>query len=168
MRALAIAVLAVLGTGAIAGAAAKEACVSGPDELALRTRVLQTELMVAALSCQQTPRYNAFILRHQKDLFRAHERLRGFFRKLRGRAGETQLNEFITRLANDSSKRSLKNVPQFCSEATRLYDIALADGGGSLNDLVVASEVTHLHGFPSCGNIVPLPKPKPAAIAGTP
>lgn len=41
--------------------AARTACVSARDEVALNARVLQTELMVAALACGEQRRYNAFV-----------------------------------------------------------------------------------------------------------
>ena len=45
--------------------AGSEPCVSEKDERALNTRVLQTALMVAALSCNEQQRYNAFVTNYR-------------------------------------------------------------------------------------------------------
>lgn len=161
-----------LGISAFAPLAHAKAppCVKGEDENALQVRVVQTELMVAALSCNASPRYNAFVQTYQKDLMAAHNQLRKLFKRIYGGSANTELNAFITRLANDSSKRSIANITIFCQNATTMYDGALVTEGVQLAAFVPAQPVAQLHGFESCAAVqtasldddVPLPRPKPA------
>lgn len=174
MRSVRSLVLGAVAAAALAAAPAANAatCVAGKDETALQTRVVQTELMVAALSCNQTENYNSFVRMHQKELMRAHERLRGLFRKVYGRSGGDKLNEFITRLANESSQRSLSDVKAFCAGAKTMYAAALATDPKQLATFVSGQPVGRFHGFDTCSqtagaskDAIPTPKPKPAAIA---
>ena len=71
--------------------AAEEACVKGPDEVALQVRVIQTDLMVAALSCGASARYNEFVKANQPVLMAAHTQLTKFFTKKRGGQREYQM-----------------------------------------------------------------------------
>jgi hypothetical protein len=169
------AVLMLLGAP---GAFAASTCVTGKDEAALQTRLVQTDLMVAALTCKKNPQYNAFVTRHQKELMKTHQTLRGFFKK---RGGEEALNEFFTRLANDSSKRSIANVKAFCENATIMYEGALGAEVSSFTNFAVVQPVSKLHGFVACtptqeastrpnkpeasNKRVPMPVRKPAALA---
>lgn len=139
----------VLGTAA---ASAASSCVAGKDEMALQTRLLQTELMVSALTCKQTTKYNDFVKMHQKELMKAHTQLRSFFNKKYGaKVGGDELNSFITRLANDSSKRSIKNVKLFCETTTVVYDGALASPSAHFGEFAALQPVSQLHGFVPCG-----------------
>ncbi len=165
--------LMALGLAALTPLAHAKAppCVKGEDETALQVRVVQTELMVAALSCNASPRYNSFVQLYQKDLMAAHNQLRKLFKRIYGGSANTELNTFITRLANDSSKRSIANITIFCRNATTMYDSALAIETPQLASFVPAQPVAQLHGFQSCAAVqtasldmedVPLPRPKPA------
>ena len=157
-------------------AEAKVSCVNPKEEAALQTRVVQTELMVAALLCHATPRYNDFVTANQKELMRAHEALRAMFKRFFGAQGGTELNTFITKLANDSSKRSTRGITAFCTQATAIYDGAAALGDQmTLATFVAVQPVAQLHGFAVCvmgadGKpiTIPVPIPKPAAIAAMP
>lgn len=171
--------LAAASTVALIGAATAEAkvtCVNPKEEAALQTRVVQTELMVAALLCHATPRYNDFVTAHQKELMRAHEALRALFKRFYGAQGGTELNTFITRLANDSSKRSTHGITAFCNQAAALYDGAAALGEEmTLATFVAVQPVAQMHGFAVCvagadGKPITIPVPirKPAAIAAMP
>ena len=174
-----IVTLAAASTVALLGAGeayAKVSCVNPKEEAALQTRVVQTELMVAALLCHATPRYNDFVTANQKELMRAHETLRGMFKRFYGAQGGTELNTFITKLANDSSKRSTRGITAFCAQASAIYDGAAAlTGGLTLASFVAVQPVAQLHGFAACtvgadGKPVSIPVPirKPASIAAMP
>lgn len=130
--------------------AAASQCVSTKDEVALQTRVVQSELMVAALSCEKSESYNSFVRMHQKQLMGAHKTLTAMFNREYGSAGPNQLNAFITRMANDASKRSLPDVRGFCSQADGIYQVALATPPEQLDSFISAQPVAHLHGFTPC------------------
>jgi hypothetical protein len=168
------AVIAVLSApGAYAAS-----CVTAKDEAALQTRLIQTELMVAALTCKKNPQYNEFVTRHQKELMKTHQTIRGFFKK---RGGEEALNAFFTRLANDSSKRSIANVKAFCETTADMFDGALSAEVSSFTNFAVVQPVSRLHGFVPCESTqeaksaplkpgalnkrIPLPVRKPATMA---
>lgn len=129
-------------------ALAAEACVKGPDEVALQARVVQTDLMVAALSCGASARYNEFVKANQPVLMAAHTQLTKFFDKKRG--GQKALNAFITKLANDSSKRSIGNIALFCQETGWLYDAILNPARGDFATFVGPLLVAQRHGYTPC------------------
>ncbi len=129
-------------------AAADAACVKGPDEVALQVRVIQTDLMVAALSCGASARYNEFVKANQSVLMAAHTQLTKFFTAKRG--GQKALNAFITKLANDSSKRSIANIAAFCQETGWLYDALLSPTRGDLVAYIGPLLVSQRHGYAPC------------------
>jgi hypothetical protein len=136
---------------AAAAAAAKKAapaCVKGADEVALQVRVVQTDLMVAALSCSASARYNEFVKANQPVLMAAHTQLTGFFNKKRG--GASALNAFITKLANDSSMRSVQDIATFCQETGWLYDAILNPQRGDLPTFIGPLLIAQRHGFTPC------------------
>lgn len=102
-------------------------CADAEELEALRVRALQTELMVAALSCDSGPQYNQFIHDYSRDLKTHASGLRGYFERIYGPDGEMQMNRYITKLANDVSTRSGGNGKlNFCTEATTLSKEVLA------------------------------------------
>lgn len=137
----------VVATASAASKAAP-ACVKGPDESALQVRTVQTDLMVAALSCSASARYNEFVKANQPALMAAHTQLGKFFSAKRG--GQSALNAFITKLANDSSKRSVGNIAAFCQETGWLYDAILKPERGKLEPFIAQLWVAQRHGFQPC------------------
>ncbi len=129
-------------------AAADAACVKGPDEVALQVRVVQTDLMVAALSCGASARYNEFVKSNQPVLMAAHTQLSKFFTAKRG--GQRALNAFITKLANDSSRRSIANIALFCQETGWLYDALLSPTRGDFVTFISPLLSAQRHGFQPC------------------
>src|SRR5262245_7003270 len=97
------AVLLIAASALLAGpalAAKKKAAASPPcikDRLltAFQMRMLQTELVVGALSCKMTPRYNEFVKAYQSDLMSAHRTLKAHF----GR--EARLEDYKSKTANE-------------------------------------------------------------------
>ena len=94
-----------------------------PEEMdAIRVRALQTELMMAGLSCNGKKHYNRFVKQNRSELKHYAKSLRGYFERNFSGNAETEMDAFITKLANDSSKRSLKNgAKSFCSDANTLF-----------------------------------------------
>lgn len=117
-----IALSAVALALVVAGSAAAAECASSAERAALDTRMLQSHAMVAALSCQQQSRYNAFALKFRSELVDHGTALRAFFRRAYGAAGKVQLDSFVTGLANRVSAESLANQLAFCAAAARLFD----------------------------------------------
>ena len=94
-----------------------------PEEMeAIRIRALQTELMMAGLSCNGKKHYNRFVKNNRTELKHYAKSMRGYFERNFSGNAETEMDQFITKLANDSSKRSLKNgAKSFCSDANTLF-----------------------------------------------
>lgn len=101
-------------------------CLTAKERTAVRVRSLQTDLMVAALSCRAVPgrdftgSYNAFIQRHGDRLVSHSRVLQAYFNDRYGANSRKQLDAFITALANDASRRSM-NSPTFCDESVQLF-----------------------------------------------
>jgi len=91
-------------------------------DLSIEVRRLQTNLMVAALSCGARSEYNAFISTHRPSLQTYGKAITDEFRRRYGREGSRQLNRFITRLANEASARSNADRDAFCADAAALFE----------------------------------------------
>jgi hypothetical protein len=120
--------VAVLATCVASGTAdARRARCAMPDEMAaVQAAAVQQELMVAALTCNEVSRFNAFQTGFGPDLRLSDARLAQMFRRLYGpRRGEAAYHAFKTKLANDSSMRSIRNHPVYCQEAGAILDAAL-------------------------------------------
>lgn len=112
---------------------------------ALQMRMLQTELVVGALSCKMTPRYNDFVKAYQTDLMGAHKQLMKFF----GR--ESVLEDYKSKGANEVSQRSLANITEFCANAASLYDQLLGPEKVQLANFVATEPSANRHGIEVCG-----------------
>ncbi len=112
---------------AVSNVALAAACASPSEKAALDVRVLQSELMVAALTCGENARYNAFAQKYEPQLVALGESLRGYFARAYGKSGEYHMDQFVTRLANDATvRRTQFSMPQYCSNAVNLFNSVLA------------------------------------------
>ena len=95
-------VAATLAVGLLLGAAGEAAanCVRASDLGAVQSRLVQTEMMVAALTCKRKDEYNHFVRKFQRELVARGEGLKTLFKRLHGGKSETRLNGFVTRLAD--------------------------------------------------------------------
>ena len=149
---------------------AEPPCVKGKVLSAFQMRMLQTELVVGALSCKLTPRYNDFVIAYRPDLMSAHRSLMGYF------ARESRLEDYKSRTANEVSQRSLANITEFCNYTSALYDKLLGPEKIQLADFVSSEPSANRHGQNACGmpslvtasssgKLVPLPRIKPETPA---
>jgi hypothetical protein len=125
-------------------------CATARDMSALNTRVLQTELMVAALSCEEQPRYNEFSRTFRAVLTDRANDLRSYFQKGYGGRGTTELNAFVTRMANDASRQSQLTADTYCSFASDLFDEILSVPPIEINKVADKPWVHARHGVRSC------------------
>jgi hypothetical protein len=130
--------------------AGRMACVSARDEIALNARILQTELMVAALACGEQERYNAFVTTFRREIAAHSSSLRRVFSRAYGPAGTRELNAFVTRLANDASIRSAAGSGRYCVTAAALIAEALATKPHDFERLTRSGSLHGRHGFPRC------------------
>lgn len=90
-------------------------------DISIEVRRLQTNLMVAALSCGARQDYNTFVLAHRSSLQKYGRIIRTEFRRRYGKVGASKLNKFVTRLANEASARSNADRDGFCAEAAATF-----------------------------------------------
>lgn len=108
-----------------------QTCALPEDAVALQIRVLQTNLMVGALSCQQHDFYNAFVTRFQPTLAVHGKGLKAYFKRAHGGGWNGILDEFVTRLANEASLRGMQNLRTFCTESKHLFrDVMTVESTG--------------------------------------
>lgn len=113
-------------------------------DLSIEVRRLQTNLMVAALSCRARSDYNEFITAHRPSLQSYGKAIQAEFRRRYGRDGSKQLNRFVTRLANEASARSNADRDGFCAEAAGLFEKARTRGMTLTSMVTVPSNGTQL------------------------
>lgn len=145
------AVWAVLASALCATPAAAEMCARDSDMPALQTRVLQTDLMVAALTCDERARYNAFVGKHRAELVvRGHE-LKGFFNRTFGPRAQATLDSFVTRLANEASLSTVAARTVYCTDAGATFATVLKDTPrGQLGVMAAHYPRAAAHGIRAC------------------
>lgn len=150
-RAAALALGAALAVMAAAPSAwAGSACTSAEDEATLNARVLQTELMVAALACGEQQRYNAFVSTFKSELSQRGKLLRAYFKRVHGASGENRMNAFVTKLANDASQRTANGPDAYCAAAAKLFNEVLAASPRDLSRIAARPEISGRHGYARC------------------
>ena len=98
---------------------------------AVNIRILQSEMMVAALTCDMRGNYNRMMVKFRDELVSHGRVLRQMFRRDHGRSAQKALDGFITQLANDASIRSTRARQEFCVSAGQTFTRVLS-GEGSL------------------------------------
>jgi hypothetical protein len=172
--------LAVLAAGSTALAGPLKC--ARPDEVtAIQAAAIQQELMVAALTCNEVTRFNAFQTGYSKELRGSDGTLQKMFQRLYGgRQGQSEYHAFKTRLANNSSIRSIHSNPDYCREASQVFAAALGPERPTLAGFVSGIEVTSESPIDSCQisvalglagaktvpNVVPKPNPLRVAAGG--
>jgi hypothetical protein len=117
VAAMALAVGATLS--AAAPAMAFEAA-SPQERAAIRLRVLQSDMVVAALNCDLRTQYNDAIRRFQAELVLHGRHLRAYFDRVHGKRGQAELDRFVTAMANQASSRSIAMGGEYCASATEM------------------------------------------------
>jgi hypothetical protein len=113
--------------------AAGSICPIGNGLSARQVRLLQTELMVAALTCRSNAKldlegkYGSFARRFSPELKRHADALREEFK-----GNATRMDKYVTGIANASSDVSLAN-PTYCDQVVALFDAVLAVKPGTLH-----------------------------------
>lgn len=137
---------------AVATPAQAEVCADRTARQTLEMRVLQSELMVAALTCGQRQSYNDFVVTFKPFLKSQGAQLRTFFVEQFGPSqGPDRLNRMVTRLANAASQRSLsQSTDAFCAQTKKRFDQVLSANAQNLVQLARTSPSASDHGFRTC------------------
>lgn len=172
-------VLAILAAGSTSAWGTPK-CERPEEMTAIQVSAVQQELMVAALTCNEIEHFNAFQTGFAPELRTWDARLMKMFQRLFGyRQGQGQYHAFKTRLANNSSMRSIHNNPDFCHEAAQFFAAALTSQRPTLEAFVSgipvidqgpvnSCEIRVANGLPGAKavpNVVPEPNPQRAATA---
>ena len=152
-------------TGAVAG---PMRCASSDEVSAIQAAAIQQQLMVAALTCNQVDHFNAFQTSYGKELRKSDAALERMFHRLYAGRGEAEYHAFKTRLANNSSIRSIHDNQGYCRDAGMVFDAALIADKPTLAGFVSGIEVSEQGPVDSCNLTVavgftglPLVSPKP-------
>jgi hypothetical protein len=173
----AIALSAVMAAGG-ATAMPPSKCAKPVEITAIQAAAIQQELMVAALTCNEITNFNAFQTGYSGELRASDATLEHMFKRLFGGSrGEAEYHAFKTRLANNSSMRSIKNNPDYCREASQVFAAALGSQKPTLADFVSGIPVNDPSPVDSCeikvavglvgAKVAPnvVPKPNPLRLA---
>jgi hypothetical protein len=112
---------------------------------------LQSSIMVAALSCNQQGDYNKLIKKHQFLFNNGGKELKGYFKRIYGSDYESELNKFITNLANLAAKSSMNNDSDlYCEQTADTFKTLFSLGEKKLKKFAEQKSYTSLHGIKFC------------------
>ncbi len=86
---------------------------------------LKSALMVAALSCNQQDRYDAFMNDFQPHILAEQHVMDAYFRKIGGHYGQAKEDNFVTLLANNQSVNGIAQGSVFCLNNTAEFQTVL-------------------------------------------
>src|SRR3954463_6081379 len=125
--------LLALCNPALIGSAWAAGCASPLEAAALKTAVLQQELMVAALQCHESGAYNRFVNTYRPELQSSDASLKAFFVRRGGEHGEAGYDAFKTKAANLSALEEARNAGGFCADARVLFEAAMSHHGSLMS-----------------------------------
>lgn len=132
-------------------------CLTPAEKTAFEMRVLQTELMVATLTCRGvgnrdfSAQYNSFVESH-RDALKSHATVfREHFKRSFGGKGEAQLDRYVTSLANDLSRASMMGTGTFCPQQDMLFERAAQVAPKDLRGFAAERAASHPLNIPDCG-----------------
>lgn len=124
-------------------------CANPDEKQALDTRTIQSQLMVAALSCNLKPEYDAMIIKFNDELKNNAKHLKSYFGHTHPKNSDHEMNRFITFLANESSNVSLKvNSARFCNWARNIF--SKTRSAGKLSEITGNLPLTNIHKIQAC------------------
>ncbi len=142
----------VLSSAPVLAATSSYSCANAVEKGALDMRVLQTELMVAALSCNERAEYGRFVKKFQPQLQQQGKTLKAYFARVYKGKGDYQLNRFVTQIANGVSQRHAHTKPStFCAAAKSLFAETLQQDDRSLVMVSTQERFSVQHGIEQCG-----------------
>lgn len=91
-------------------------CLTSDEKKAFSLRILQTNYMIAALSCNDMQdKYNLFIEKFGDAFIKNGKFFKNYFSRCYGYGSNKKMDFFITKTANDISLLSLENPRNFCA-----------------------------------------------------
>jgi hypothetical protein len=129
---------------ALSNPALAAGCASPTEAVALKTAVLQQELMVAALQCRESAAYNRFVNTYRPELQSSDASLKAFFVRRGGEHGEAGYDAFKTKAANLSALEQARDAGAFCADAHALVQAALAHRGSLMSFVNARSDAADI------------------------
>ncbi len=108
-----------------------EGCARPTEKTAFDVAGLKSQLMVTAITCEATERYNAFILRYRPNLVAQERVLSSYFARNYGKRAQPEHDDYVTSLANSQSQNGLKAGTGFCKANLPAFDEVMALHNGS-------------------------------------
>ena len=110
--------------------AAAQNCARPTDKTAFDVAGLKSQLMVTAITCEATERYNSFIARFRPALLAQEKVVNAYFSRNFGKRATVEHDGYVTSLANSQSENGLKMGTAFCNQNVGMFDevMALHDG----------------------------------------
>ena len=118
--------LAIGAMVATTPALAQDLCKTTRSATAVAVRTLQSDLMVAALSCQVKSQYNVFATQFKDPLVQNGKVLKAEFDRRFGGQATKRLTTYVTELANQASQRMSTKGSNYCAEVSALFATVLA------------------------------------------
>ncbi len=103
-----------------------QSCARPADKTAFDVTGLKSQLMVTAITCSATERYNAFVMRYRPNLMTQDKVLTAYFARNFGHRAQAQHDDYITSLANTQSEDGLKSGTAFCAGHMAMFDQVMA------------------------------------------
>ncbi|WP_431284009.1 hypothetical protein ACQW02_04180 [Humitalea sp. 24SJ18S-53] len=138
--------IAGLVAASIAAPAVAQSCMPAAQRAAFDMRALQSQLMVAALSCDKYTEYGQFMNRNQTELRTTLTTIRTYYR-----GNSTAVDNYITTLANTHSQEGIRQGSHFCRDVGALFQEALAaNGREGLQQVTANRRIATLQEAPAC------------------
>ena len=129
---------------ALANPALAAGCATPDESAALKTAVMQQELMVAAFQCHEADAYNRFVITYRGELQASDAALKAFFVRRGGEHGEAGYDSFKTKAANLSALEQARHGTAFCADAHGLFAAAFANRGNLMSFVESRSGETNI------------------------
>jgi hypothetical protein len=135
-------------------------CARPAEKQAFQVAALKSRLMVTALACDATDKYNSFITTHRAALLPEERVLSGWFSRNYGRRARTQQDEYVTNLANAQSRRRIIDNARFCRDGQQLYaDVATLKSSTEIPTLAASRVISQPFNVMECP-ATPTPAPR--------
>ncbi len=126
-------------------------CARPTEKTAFQVAALKSRLMVTALACDSTDKYNAFINAHRGTLLPQEKTLSGYFARNFGRRAATEHDEYITNLANAQSRRRIIDNFRFCRDGQQLYaDVAAVKSPAEIMTVAASRTISQPFNVKEC------------------
>lgn len=125
-------------------------CVTTQEMAALDGRVLESDLLVAALSCGQSEPYNTFMQKFRAAMTDRAKTVQSMFQRVYGKNSRREFDAFVTRLGNDSAMRSIQMQLAFCQLTADVFEQGEVTPASDYDVLPSKPEFAGRHGFPAC------------------